>query len=126
MRSSVGVCGVRYVALSSIEALLCRLYASMALLKSRAFWTVLPKLCRSPREPNQGAAETPAKQGSSLRTSILNHLSRLNPVIADHLDTMKLALCMVLALACAAHADTSGRFFEDCLSTTMRLVNRKR
>lgn len=39
---------------------------------------------------------------------------------------MKLAIALLLALACAAHADTSGRFFEDCTSTEMRLVNRKR
>ena len=39
---------------------------------------------------------------------------------------MKLALALLLALACVAHADTSARFFEDCTSTTMRLVNRKR
>jgi hypothetical protein len=39
---------------------------------------------------------------------------------------MKLALCLVLALACVAHADQPARFFEDCLTTTMRLVKRKR
>jgi hypothetical protein len=39
---------------------------------------------------------------------------------------MKLAIVLLLAFACAVHADTSGRFFEDCLATTMRLVNRKR
>ncbi len=39
---------------------------------------------------------------------------------------MKLILALLLALACAAHAEDSARFFEDCTTTTMRLVNRKR
>jgi hypothetical protein len=39
---------------------------------------------------------------------------------------MKFIIALLLALACAAHADESARFFEDCTSTTMRLVNRKR
>ncbi len=39
---------------------------------------------------------------------------------------MKLVIALLLALCAMAHADTSARFFEDCTSTTMRLVNRKR